>query len=215
MTEPVKPNRSYDITVRAERAARTRQNILQAARELISEKGYVAATMREVAVRAGVSLDTVYASVGRKPALFRLLIETALSGGDGPVEAEQRDYVAAIRAAATAAEKMDIYAGALRGIQERLAPLVITLRSAATVDSDLRQVWDEIQARRAKNMGQFTQDLAATNELRDDTTLDKIADVIWATSSPEVYAMLTNQRGWASDDYERWLADSWKRTLLR
>ena len=32
--------------------------------------------------RAGVALDTVYGSVGRKPELARLLIETAISGTD-------------------------------------------------------------------------------------------------------------------------------------
>jgi AcrR family transcriptional regulator len=56
--------------------------ILDAARVLFTERGYAATAMTAIADRAGVALDTVYASVGRKPQLARLLIETAISGTD-------------------------------------------------------------------------------------------------------------------------------------
>jgi AcrR family transcriptional regulator len=49
---------------------------------LFLERGYVRTTMTAIAEEAGVALDTVYELVGRKPDLFRLLIETAISGGD-------------------------------------------------------------------------------------------------------------------------------------
>ena len=95
------------------------------------ERGYAAATIPEVARAAGVAVDTVYAAVGRKPVLFRLLIETALSGEDHPVQAERRDYVRRIRQADTAGEKIAIYAAAIRPIQERIAPLFVALRDAS------------------------------------------------------------------------------------
>jgi hypothetical protein len=38
---------------------------------------------------------TVYAAVGKKPALFRLLIEVAISGSDQVLPAEEPDYVRA------------------------------------------------------------------------------------------------------------------------
>jgi hypothetical protein len=53
--------------------------------------------MTAIAGRAGVALDTVYAAVGRKPELARLLIETAISGTDHATPAEQRDYVRVIQ----------------------------------------------------------------------------------------------------------------------
>jgi len=78
------------------------------ARELFAERGYSATPMAAIADRAGVALDTVYASVGRKPELARLLIETAISGTDEAVPAEQRDYVQAIQAAPDAGAKIAV-----------------------------------------------------------------------------------------------------------
>src|SRR5690349_974292 len=115
--------REYDSSSRKEAAQLTRQNIIEVARRLFLEKGYAAATMPMIAQTAGVALDTVYATVGKKPALFRLLIEMAISGSAGAVPPEEREYVRAIRAETDAAKKLRIYAAALRSIQQELAPL--------------------------------------------------------------------------------------------
>src|SRR5690242_15630402 len=95
--EKLKEKRKYDSPSRAEAAKRTRQAILDSARKLFVEKGYAAATMPEIAKAADTALDTVYATVGKKPALFRLLIEMAISGTDRAVPPEEREYVRAIR----------------------------------------------------------------------------------------------------------------------
>jgi AcrR family transcriptional regulator len=83
---PVK--RRYDASRRQEAAARTRQAILDAALLLFAARGYAATPMTAIADHAGVALDTVYAAVGRKPELARLLIETAISGGTESIPAE-------------------------------------------------------------------------------------------------------------------------------
>src|SRR4249920_1520833 len=80
VTEPVKTRRRYDSSRRAEQAARTRRAVLDAARALFSEQGYASTTVGQIAGRAGVAVDTLYTSVGRKPALLRELVETAISG---------------------------------------------------------------------------------------------------------------------------------------
>ena len=80
--------RAYDSSSRKEAARLTHQGILDAARDVFLDQGYAAATMPAIAQAAGVALDTVYAAVGKKPALFRLLVETAISGKDGAVPAE-------------------------------------------------------------------------------------------------------------------------------
>ena len=59
VTGPVK--RRYDASRRRQAAARTRTAILEAARQLFSERGYAATPMTAIADRAGVALDTVYA----------------------------------------------------------------------------------------------------------------------------------------------------------
>jgi len=168
--------------------------------------------MGAVAERAGVAVDTVYTLVGRKPDLFRLLIESAISGRDEAVPAQERDYVQRIQAEPSAAGKLELYAAALPLIHARLAPLVAVLQAAASVEPGLADLWTEIAERRARNMRQLAAELAETGQLA--VPPDEAADVIWATNSPELFLLLVHQRGWTPDRYARWLADTWQRLLL-
>jgi AcrR family transcriptional regulator len=207
--------RTYDSSSRREAAEATRQSILQAALHMFLLKGYAATTMPAIAKSAGIAMDTVYATVGKKPALFRLLVETALSGTSAEVPAEERDYVRAIRAEPDAARKLQIYAAALVRIQARLAPLFRVLQGAAALDPELNTLWQEISQRRAKNMRLFAQDLAATGRLRRDLSVDKAADIIWSMNSPEFYLLLVQERSWSPKDFEQWLSDAWILLLLK
>src|SRR6478752_3573587 len=126
--------RGYSSPRRLEQAAAPRREILAAARELFVADGYVSTTVAAIAARARVSVDTVYATVGRKPALLRELVETAISGADRPVPGAQRDYVARMHDAAGAGEALTIYAGAVTAIHLRLAPVFLALRDAAASD---------------------------------------------------------------------------------
>jgi AcrR family transcriptional regulator len=210
MPAPVK--RRYDTTRRRQAAARTRTAILDAARELFTERGYTATPMTAIAERAGVALDTVYASVGRKPELARLLIETAISGTDQAIPAEQRDYVRAIQAAPDAGTKIAIYAAAVAATAPRLAPVLAIIQQAAPAHPELAALWAEIADRRAANMRRFVADLATVTPLRLDP--GDAADIVWATNAAEMYQLLVGQRGWTPQRYERFLTDTWRRLLL-
>ncbi len=218
VAKPVKrravKGREYDNAARRAQSDETRRLILDAARQAIVAKGYRAATIAEIARAAGVHVDTVYALVGRKPVVLRELIEQAISGTDRAVAAEDRDYVQAIRAEPEPARKVAIYAAAVRRIQSRVAPLFLALRDAAATEPEAKQVWDEISARRAANMRRFVADLDAAGGLRDGVSISEAADMVWATNSAEFYTLLTVERGWSADHYERWLAATWCRLLL-
>jgi AcrR family transcriptional regulator len=213
MSDSVKPRR-YRSAVRAEQARRTRQAVLAAASRLFAEQGYAATTIAQIAAAAGVAIDTVYASVGTKPVLMRLLMESAISGTDQAVPAEQRDYVRQVRAATRAREKMRIYASAVVDVNTRLAPLHLVLRGAAAAAPELADIRDEISARRAANMRLFAEDLAATGELRVGLDLDEIADVVWSMNSAEYFSLLVRERGWDAGRFAAWLADAWCRLFL-
>ena len=210
MPDPVK--RRYDTTGRRQAAARTRAAILDAARELFAERGYAATPVAAIAARAGVALDTVYASVGRKPEVARLLIETAISGTDQAVPAESRDYVRAIRAAPDAATKIAIYAAAVTAMAPRLLLVLGIIQQAAPAEPELARLWNEIAERRAANMRRFVDDLATVTSLRLDP--GQAADIVWATNATEMYQLLVGQRGWSPQRYERFLADAWHRLLV-
>ena len=219
MTQEVKgggegDGRRYDGSGRRARSEATRRRILDVARAQLVERGYRATTVSGIAAGAGVHVDTVYALVGRKPALLRELVEQALSGTDHAVPALDRPYVAAIRAEPDPARKLATYAAGTADMLGRAAPLLLALRDAAATDEAADRLRREFGDRRAANMRLFVQDVADAGGLRPGLTVDEAADTVWATNSPELYALLTVDRGWAPARYTAWLADTWGRLLL-
>jgi AcrR family transcriptional regulator len=214
MDDDVKTRRSYHAPQRTAQATATRRAVLDAARELFVSRGYGATTVGQIAERAGVAVDTLYAAVGRKPVLLRLLVETSISGTDEAVPAEQRDYVRAVREARTAAEKLRLYAAAMATMGPRTAPVFLALRDAAARDETCAQLLGEITGRRAANMRLFAADLRATGEVRDDLTDDEIADVVWSTNAADYWALLVRDRGWTPERFGDHLAQMWTRLFL-
>lgn len=206
--------RPYHSPTRTAQAARTRHEILVCARRLFLAQGYAATTMAQVAAAAGVAQDTVYAALGPKPAVFRLLLEAAISGTDEAVPAEQRGYVRRIRAAATAQDKIEVYAAALADVLPRLAPLDAALDEGAAHVPELAALREEIDQRRAANMRRFADDLLQTGQVRPDLDPQEVADVVWSTSAAAFYRLLVLRRGWSPQRYGRWLADTWERLFL-
>jgi len=209
-----KPVRRYHSPRRAEQAAATRRDVLAAARELFVRNGYAATTVAEIARAAQVAVDTVYAAVGRKPAMLREVLETAISGTDQAVPAGDRDYVAHIRAAHSARDKLTVYADAIVHIQSRLAPVYLAIRDAAATDPDSAELWAEINGRRAANMRNFAADLRATGELRCDLSDDEVADIVWSMNGAEYWVLMVADRGWSHARFGEFLADAWARLLL-
>ncbi len=214
VTDDVKTRRGYHAPQRTEQAAATRRAVLDAARELFTTRGYAATTVAQLAERAGVAVDTLYAAVGRKPAILRELVETAISGTDDAVPAGQRDYVRAMLAAPTAAAKIDIYASALAAMGPRTAPIFHALRDAAVRDTACAELHAEITGRRAANMRRFAADLRAAGGVRADLTDDDVADIVWAMNSTDYYRLLVHDRGWTPERFGVHLADAWCRMLL-
>jgi AcrR family transcriptional regulator len=212
MSDPVK-RRRYHSPRRAEAAERTRATVVGAARELFLRDGYERTSVTAIAERAGVSLDTIYAAVGRKPLLVRAVVDDVLGEGRGEVPAEGRGYVDGIRAAGGARAKLAVYARALGRLQPSLAPLVEALREAGLRDDGCRAAWSGLVERRAHNMRMLAADLRATGELRADLDDDAVGDIIWATNSHEYYLLLAS-RGWSPDRYAAHLEDLWVRLLL-
>ena len=213
MIRPVK-KRSYDGESRRAASAATRQRILEAARELIVQHGYRSATIAAIAERAGVNADTVYRLVGRKPVLLRELIEQAISGRDHAVIAEERAPIIAMRAEPDPAARLVLYSRVVRETHERLAPLFVALRDAAATEPEAMDVWRLVSDRRAANMRKLVREIDDAGRLRNDLSIDDAADTVWAANSPELFIMLTVERGWSPDHYEAWLGATLQRLLL-
>jgi AcrR family transcriptional regulator len=206
--------RKYDASRRRRAAEQTRAAVLGAARELFTTRGYARTSVLDIARLAGVSVDTLYATVGRKPQLLLAVHDMVLAGADVPLDAEQRDYVQRVRAAPSAEQKIAVYADALAELLPRTVPLLNSLRAAGESDPACRDIYAELIERRSRNMRLFAADLRATGQLRDDLDDDTVADIVWSMNAPEYYSLIRS-RGWTPQQYARILREVWTRTLLR
>jgi AcrR family transcriptional regulator len=187
--------------------------VLRAARDLFVARGYPDTTVADVARKAKVSVDTLYASVGRKPQLLLAVHDMVLGSTAEPIAAEERDYVIAVRAAPGARAKLATYAEALGRLLPHTVPLAESLRTAGQSDAECRRVWEGLNERRATNMLRFAHDLRKTGELRQDLTDEDVAHLVWTTNSAEFYR-LTTAHGRTTEDYVATVTDLWTRTLL-
>jgi AcrR family transcriptional regulator len=170
--------------------------------------------MAAIAEAAGVSIETLYLSVGPKAAMVRQLVEVALSGTEDPVPGPQRAWVRDFVAEPDCRLKMRLHAApAIRRLHERLAPIWSVVMEAAPGDADLRALVDELEQRRLDDMRLMAQHLADSGALRKDLSVEMAADILWVTNATEFHRLL-KRRGWEPDVVERWLADAWIRLLL-
>lgn len=187
--------------------------MLRAARDLFTTRGYAETSVADIARHAKVSLDTIYASAGRKPQLLLAVHDMLLGSAQEPVPAEERDYVRRIRAAATAEDKIRVYAEALADLLPRTVPLNLALREAGASEPECRQLRDSISRRRRANMRLFAAELRDTGRLRPDLTDEQAADLVWSMNSPEYFQLLIDA-GYTPAQYANLVADAWIRTLL-
>ncbi|MGI8532839.1 MAG: TetR/AcrR family transcriptional regulator [Geodermatophilaceae bacterium] len=202
--EPRIPRR-YHAPGRVENAARTRRAVLAAARELFTSNGYAATTVAQIAREAGVAVDTVYAAVGRKPMLIRELLGSAVPSADSDVQGHSMEP-----SGATAEEQIDRYAETV----PLTAPVHKALREAAAVDPECASLTEEIAQRRAAEVNRFAAQLQSTGEVRPELSEADVADVVWSMNSTD-YFLLLSERSWTPARFRIFLADAWRRLLLR
>ena len=75
-------SRTYHSATRADGARRTRRRLVEAARELFVARGYAGTTIDAVAEAAGVSIRTVFLSVGSKAELLKTGWDWGVVGDD-------------------------------------------------------------------------------------------------------------------------------------
>lgn len=183
---------------RALQAQQTRHDIVGAARRLFTEQGYAATSVAQIARAAGVSVQTIYDSVGSKGAIVRLLNDLIdEEGGVGPLAAR-------IPHADDPRELLRIAVAISRGINERCGDLLGALESAAAVGDDLATVRDEGRRRHRAGVGRLAGRLADLEALRDDLSVDGAADVIAALTDSPVARTFVIEYNWSWARWEAW-----------
>ena len=210
MAKPVKTRR-YSSPLRQQQAAQTRARILEAAGALFAADGYGRTTIRAIAERADVAVDTVYATFGTKGRVLTALIDQRLAPS-GEANVMDRPQARAVRDEPDQRRQLHLFARDIAEVVERVRTVYETLRTAAAVEPDMAAVHAEMDTYRLRNMRQVAGWLAERGPLRVD--VDRAAQIIWTLASPDVARMLCDGQHWSPDDYAQWLEDSLARILL-
>jgi AcrR family transcriptional regulator len=214
MSPTVKSPRGYDSPRRREQALATRQAVLEGARTLFVERGYGATTIDAIARNAGVSAETVYATFRNKRSVLSALIDVTIAGDDAPVPILERPWVREMQAEPDARRRLRILARNGRLILERTGPIYEVLRGAATADPRMASLWEATKAQRLAGQRKLLRIVIGDRALRENVSAKVAADIVYAIGSPETYRLLTVDRGWSADRFERWYADALGRLLL-
>jgi AcrR family transcriptional regulator len=189
-------------------APRTRRRMLEAARELFVLNGYGATTLKEIADRADVAVQTIYFTFGNKRVLLKELVDVAIAGDLEPVATMDRTWFQEVLAATTAESHLRLHVRGTRGILERVAPILEMLRAAASADPAIAGQWgDDVDPRFAVHL-EAARSLVAKPGARAGVTAEHAADVLFGLLGPELYQVFVRDRGWSPERWEDWAADT-------
>src|SRR6185369_8746866 len=73
-----------------------RRAVIEAARSLFLERGYVATTIEAISERSDVPAPTVYRLFSSKLGILKALLDTSIAGDDRPLDVQQRPDVASL-----------------------------------------------------------------------------------------------------------------------
>jgi len=201
--------RAYRTTIRRGDAPAL---ICAAAHRLFSDKGYLATSIEDIAAEAGVARPTVFTAVGPKSTILRLVVDQALAGDDEPVPIAQRSWWREAIDEPDPVRSIELHARNMCLINQRSAPLLRALETAASVDTDARELWDRFQQQRRDGLHEIA---VALHRKTDRVRYDEgtITDTLWMLT-PDAYLRLVRDAGWPPERFHDWLTDVLLRLFL-
>lgn len=204
----VAEKRAYNAENREIQAAQTRARILEAAKELFQTEGFDRVTINRLAQAAKVSMPTIYALFKSKRGVLQALIDSALP----PSQFDR--LVASYATEKSPKKRLCLTARIARQIYDAERELGSLMSSASVVGPEFEELEKEREQRRYARQGEGLKKLLSEKVLAKGLTLAKVRDIQWALTGRDIYKMLVIERGWSSDDYEKWLSELLVKTLL-
>jgi hypothetical protein len=90
----------------------------------------------------------------------------------------------------------------------RIAAIQLLIKSVATVDPDIAEVWRTMQNERLAGMTAFAAHLQASGSLRDGVDAARARDLLWTYNAVEIYELVAIERGWDVARYRDFVAES-------
>jgi AcrR family transcriptional regulator len=208
-------SRTYRSELRRQQAAQTRRRIIDAAVEEFSHNGYQAATLAQIAKRAGVSIETVQKH-GPKAALLWAAVEVASFGVEGRgLDFLTTDYGIAMLKVSDPDGFATFIGETFLALNEPTAGVWTAVTGVAPADSELRGQFVE---RLAEIRGQVENVLRVVAErgwLRTDVPFDDLVEAFCVIISVETYVRFVRLDGRSPEQYKTFLARTIRDTILR
>ena len=215
MTKPKSPKREYDSTRRQAQANETRRHILEAARKLFMERGYTGATTEAIAAEAGVAAQTIYAIFkNKKKILVSLMNVSPTTGVEDHTPMVERPTVQAVSQEYNQRRQLQMFAEVVANNLDQVAVVSEIMNDAAKVEPDFDRILQKLNKQRLEHMTFAVQQFAANGPFRENMDEVYARDTVWTLTSPDVFLLLTRERGWSKEKYTEWLADMLTRALL-
>ncbi len=189
-------------------AAQTRADILAAARRRFAVSGYAATNLKDIAADAGVSVQTLYDSVGTKAELVRGLNDLI----DG--EAKVWEIAASIPSEQDPRVLAAVPARITRRLVERCGDILRAGVAGMQAEPDLVPVVSEGGRRHRAGVAVVAARLGELGALRDQLTPEQAALTIAALSDFRLAIALIDDHALSLDDVELWIADTTVRAVL-
>jgi AcrR family transcriptional regulator len=204
--EPVKRDSPSNSGRGQARTRLARRAVVDAARTLFLERGYVATTIEAISEHSDVPSATVYRLFSSKLGILKALLDTSIAGDDQPLAVQERPDVASRFTEPDPHKLLAGLAGVTTAINQRTNDVYRVLMSAAGSDPAAAELLSEIRQQRDRGQGQIARSLSRAHALKPGLRERDAADLIHALMSPEVYRLLVGDRRWTPERYTQWLA---------
>ena len=179
-----------------------------AARELFAVNGFTGTTIAGIARRAGVSVQTVYATFGSKGAIV-----TALTS-QFEADADAAGWRRRLEEATDPASLLQTFAQWTCALLSTSKETIAAVQAAAAdpAIAELKVVGDQ---HRRQALESLIRRIADYQALPGELSEQRAVDRAWMLTGVELYLAATDGCGWSDLDYENWLGDLLRQQLLK
>jgi AcrR family transcriptional regulator len=198
------------MSLRETRRRAAQRLVIDAAFELMLERGYSATTMTAIAEHASVAERTVYNLFRSKTGLMlAMLRDRALGGEDQSLIADH----AHMWGLDDPVEIIEFAVETNHRVASRALSLFRVAYQAAAVEPEVADALVELEEFRFQHQGEVVDMLRDKGFLRSDVPYELLKRGVWLLAGPET-VIKAMDAGWDLNNYSDWLRDSLPRLLL-
>ncbi len=190
------------------RSERTRLEILDAAWDLIAERG-AAVSMAEIAAAVGMTRQSVYVHFSSRGGLLMALVRRA----------DDRFFIwEGFTSAMTEkdpAKRLDAVLAVWLEFVPKIHPVATDLIRMRATDEDAARAWEDRMAELLKFYRGLINDLKKEGALAPGWSVPRATDFLWASSSVQAWDLLVGDRGWSAVTAEKTIRGTICSTLLK